>query len=210
MTGWEHQFMHAPYHNGARPYRARTSQRFWKFRPIDRNDRARILHLAERLNARTRQPGQHGGCLKDSGLQILRALLFQFLDCRTGRLDPSLDTLARVTGHCRATVVAALKRLRAAGFVSWVQRVALVRIDGLMRPQQITNGYQIGTGLAPAGFMPSQWRDAYGSKNCSEPTEPYFFTAPAVPEDDALRLALKRLARATGWSEDKLKEVGLS
>ena len=168
------------------------------------------MHIAERLNARTRQPGQHGGCLKDSGLQLLRALLFQFLDCRTGRLDPSLDTLARATGHCRATIVAALRRLRQAGFVTWVQRVALVRIDGQLRPQQVTNGYAIGTGHAPTGFMPSQWRDAYGSSFCSEPTDPYFYKPTVVPEDDGLRSALGRLAKAMGWSDEKLTAMGLS
>lgn len=191
-----------------RPFRGRTSTRFWQWRPIDRNDRARIMYLAERLNTNTRRPGEHGGCLKDSGLQVLRALLFQFLDPKTGRLDPSLDTLARHTGHCKATIVAALKRLRAAGFVTWAQRVALVRIGGEMRPQQVTNGYRIGTGNAPAGFMPSGWR-AYESKNQSESTGPYIHQ-PQAPADEGLRSALKRLAERIGWSNEKLQDYGLA
>ena len=32
-----------------------------KFRPLDRNQRARLIFLAERLDANTRQPKQHGG-----------------------------------------------------------------------------------------------------------------------------------------------------
>ena len=133
----------------------RTARRLWQFKPIDRNDRARIMHLAERLNTNTRQPGQHGGCLKDSGLQVLRALLFGFLNCRTGRLDPSIDTIARHVGHSRQTIVSALQRLRAAGFISWVQRVVMVDVDGQLRPRQTSNAYVVGTGLQAAGFMPS-------------------------------------------------------
>ena len=50
---------------------------------VDRNARARILYLAEALDRRTHQPGQHGGVLKRSGLAVLRALLFGFLNAVT-------------------------------------------------------------------------------------------------------------------------------
>ena len=141
--------------------------------------------------------------------QVLRALLFQFLDCRTGRLDPSLDTLARTTGHCRATIVTALARLRRAGFISWVQRVVLVKVGDELRPQQVTNAYTIGTGLVSAGLMPSGWKAAYGSKFWSETTEPYFLReTQATPDDTGLRSALERLARAAGWSQQKLADAG--
>ena len=45
---------------------------------LDRNARARLLFQAEALDRRTRLPGQHGGVLKRSGLQVLRTLLFSF------------------------------------------------------------------------------------------------------------------------------------
>lgn len=191
----------------------RTARRLWQFKPIDRNDRARILHLAERLNANTRQPGQHGGCLKDSGLQVLRALLFQFLNCRTGRLDPSIDTIARHVGHSRQTIVSALQRLRAAGFISWVQRVVMVDVDGQLRPRQTSNAYTVGAGLQAAGFMPSGWRDgppAYESNIRPQSTNLYFLEAPQVPVDEGLRAALARLASKVGWSGDRLAEAGLA
>ena len=191
----------------------RTARRLWQFKPIDRNDRARIMHLAERLNTNTRQPGQHGGCLKDSGLQVLRALLFGFLNCRTGRLDPSIDTIARHVGHSRQTIVSALQRLRAAGFISWVQRVVMVDVDGQLRPRQTSNAYVVGTGLQAAGFMPSGWRDgppAYNSNLSPVSTNTYFLEAPQVPIDDRLRAALARLASKVGWSGERLADAGLA
>jgi hypothetical protein len=196
------------------PRYRRTACRVWKFRPIDRNDRARILHLAEQLNVRTRLRGQHGGCLKDSGLQVLRALLFRFLDCRTGRLDPSIDTIAAAVGHCRQTVVTALGRLKAAGFIDWVQRVVLVDVDGHRRPHQTSNAYVIGKGHAPAGFMPSGWRDgppAYKSNVRSASTSLDIHEAPPqLPEDTRLRSALQRLAAKLGWSDEQLRNAGFA
>src|SRR3712207_6732146 len=46
------------------------------FRPLDRNQRVRIVCCAECLDAKTREPGKHGGCLKRTGLHLLRILLF--------------------------------------------------------------------------------------------------------------------------------------
>ncbi|HEX2185311.1 MAG TPA: ABC transporter substrate-binding protein, partial [Chloroflexota bacterium] len=111
--------------------------------PIDRNERARLLFHAEALDRRTRLPGQHGGCLKRTGLAVLRALLFQFANVLagargpgeelaigapgpngnvTGRCDPSFDALARVAGVARATVAVALRRLEAAGILDRIRR----------------------------------------------------------------------------------------
>ena len=68
---------------------------------LDRNERARLLFQAEALDRRTHLPGQHGGCLKRTGLAVLRALLFSFANVVTGRCDPSYDTLARAAGVAR-------------------------------------------------------------------------------------------------------------
>ena len=62
---------------------------------LDRNARARLMAHAEALDRRTHLPGQHGGCLKRTGLAVLKALLFGFANVATGRCDPSFDTLAR-------------------------------------------------------------------------------------------------------------------
>ncbi len=89
---------------------------------LDRNARARLMVHAEALDRRTHQPGQHGGCLKRTGLAVLRALLFQFANVVTGRCDPSFDALARVAGVARSTVAVALRRLEAAGILGRIRR----------------------------------------------------------------------------------------
>jgi DNA-binding transcriptional ArsR family regulator len=91
---------------------------------IDRNERARLLFQAEALDRRTHQPGQHGGCLKRTGLAVFRALLFGFANAVTGRCDPGYDALARVAGVARSTVAVALARLEAAGLIVRTRRQA--------------------------------------------------------------------------------------
>ena len=89
---------------------------------IDRNARARLMVHAEGLDRRTRLPGQHGGCLKRTGLAVLRALLFHFANVITGRCDPAYDALAKAAGVARSTVAVALRRLEAAGLLERVRR----------------------------------------------------------------------------------------
>jgi DNA-binding MarR family transcriptional regulator len=91
---------------------------------IDRNERARLLFQAEALDRRTHRPGQHGGCLKHTGLRVLRALLFHFANAVTGRCDPGYDALARAAGVARSTVAVALARLEAAGLIVRTRRQA--------------------------------------------------------------------------------------
>jgi hypothetical protein len=89
-----------------------------KFRPLNREQRARLIFLAERLDANTREARKHGGCLKRTGLQVLRILLFHFHNVASGRCDPSLETIAKAAGMARSTVVKALSRLEAVGISS--------------------------------------------------------------------------------------------
>ncbi len=91
---------------------------------LDRNARARLLFHAEALDRHTHLRGQHGGCLKRTGLAVLRALLFHFANVVTARCDPSFDTLARAAGVARSTVAVALGRLEAAGLLERVRRQA--------------------------------------------------------------------------------------
>jgi hypothetical protein len=104
---------------------------------LDRNARARLIYFAEQLDRRTRQPGQHGGVLKRTGLAVLKALLFGFHNIATGRCDPGYDALARLAGVARSTVAVALTRLDAAGLVVRTRRQA-----GAVR---FTNAYAFKT-----------------------------------------------------------------
>jgi hypothetical protein len=121
-----------------------------RFAPVSRKTAARLWHAARRWDRDTRQPGRHGGCIGRTALATLYTLLFDFLNHRTGRLDPSLDTIAAKAGCCRRAVVDALARLRDLGLLAWQRRCEETRdAEGRFRLRQRTNAY----GLLP----PSQW-----------------------------------------------------
>jgi hypothetical protein len=50
---------------------------------------------------------------------VLHALIFDFLNHRTGRLDPSYAAIAAKAGVCVRTVATALARLRELGILNW-------------------------------------------------------------------------------------------
>ena len=80
--------------------------------------------------------------LRRIDVTILRALL-ERIDFATGRLFPSLDTIAEDAGCHRNSVIEALKRLKRHGFVDWVRRSIATGNDGQFAPQreQTSNAY---------------------------------------------------------------------
>ena len=54
----------------------------------------RLWHRARDFDRGTHQPGRHGGAVGPTALQVLHALIFDFLNHRTGRLDPSYQAIA--------------------------------------------------------------------------------------------------------------------
>src|SRR3954468_5343109 len=87
-------------------------------RKLDRNMRVRLLHLAKALDRRTRQKGQHGGILKRPGVEVLRCLLFTFLNMQTGACFPSHERIADAASCCIETVRKAIRALEAAGIIT--------------------------------------------------------------------------------------------
>ena len=82
--------------------------------------RERYLLVAEEYDVAMRKKGER--CpLGAQALRILRTLL-KLADFKTGQIDPCLDTIQKLTGYTRKTVVAALARLRDHGFLNWVRR----------------------------------------------------------------------------------------
>lgn len=110
-----------------------------------------ILKSARELERRTRRerqrahPGCRNGVLGQIGLDVLEALYTRFVDFRTGQLDPAIATIAETIGHSYAAVHAALRRLRAAGFLHWIRRSRPTDRKGEAGPQveQITNAYAL-------------------------------------------------------------------
>ena len=91
-------------------------------RKLDRNMRMRLLYLAIALDRRTRQKGQHGGILKRTGIEVLRQLLFTFLNMQTGACFPSHEQIAQAAGCCVETVRKAIRALEAAGIIETIRR----------------------------------------------------------------------------------------
>jgi DNA-binding Lrp family transcriptional regulator len=162
-----------------------------KFRPIDRNERAKITYCAEKLDAKTHEPGKHGGCLKRSGLHVLRILLFHFHNVHNGRCDPSIDTIAKACGMARSTVIEALKRLEAAGIIERIRRARWINQYGRKRCVQWSNAYLLNM---PYGYRKTENHSANSansskSGNRSETTTADRKTMPPMPENVAAALA---------------------
>lgn len=121
------------------------------FQALPKKQAARIWHKARAFDRATHQPGKHGGAVGRTALMVLHALLFEFLNYRTGQLDPSYDGIARRSGVCRRAVATALRRLKALGMLNWVRRASEGRdAAGRFMLTQETNAYAI---------LPcSQWR----------------------------------------------------
>ena len=78
-----------------------------------------------------------------AALQVLHAMIFDFLNHRTGRLDPSYAAIAAKAGVCVRTVASALQRLKALGILSWARRGAESWRDGRFVLEQETNAYAV-------------------------------------------------------------------
>jgi hypothetical protein len=132
-----------------------------RFGPMAKKAAVRLWHRARDFDRGTHQPGRHGGAVGHVGLAVLHALIFDFLNHRTGRLDPSYEAIARKAGVCARTVATALKRLRELGILAWVRRCAESWRDGRFVLAQETNAYAV--------LPDSQWR---GYRAPQEPPAP--------------------------------------
>jgi hypothetical protein len=81
---------------------------------------------------------RHPGGLTLAAVAVGRVLLD--LLGEDGRLDPAIDTIARLARVHVATVVRALAQLRAAGFLDWVRRLVRDAASG-WRCAQASNAY---------------------------------------------------------------------
>jgi hypothetical protein len=109
-----------------------------------------IWNRAHEWERDSRQPGARGGIIGFVGMRVLDALLWHFLDRKTGRLDPSYEAIARIAAVGRSAVADALQRLKKLGLIHWVRRCSERFIGGRFTLEQDTNAY----GILP----PSQWR----------------------------------------------------
>lgn len=109
---------------------------------------AALLKSARELERRTRaqrqaeMPGAKNGVLGPIALEVLEVMYNRFLDYRTGRLDPSVATIAEAVGHSYDAVHRALNKLRENGFLHWVRRSRKTENEGYgPQIEQISNAY---------------------------------------------------------------------
>ena len=121
-----------------------------KTRPLSKREAVRLYHRARAFERQTRQPGKQDGALGRNGLAVLHAFLFDFLNFRTGRLDPGYRAIAYAAAISIRSVARGLRKLKEAGVLNWLRRCsATVDTDGRFALAQETNAYA----LSPT----SQW-----------------------------------------------------
>jgi hypothetical protein len=100
-----------------------------------------LIRTAKEFDLVHRKPGTRGP-LTPYGIRVLEELV-RLPNFKTGRLDPALDHLQKVTGFARATIVRALARLKQHGFLDWVRRSRRTGNDRELGPQraQTSNAY---------------------------------------------------------------------
>ncbi len=113
-----------------------------------------VLKAARQFDHDGKNPGDRMGPLGPSGIKVLETLLFTFADFTTGRIEPALASIAEQAKLARATVSAALKRLKKAGFLSWIRRKREIDAEGPgPRIHQATSAYWIKLRGRAAGLV---------------------------------------------------------
>ncbi|WP_105386496.1 replication protein A [Neorhizobium alkalisoli] len=114
---------------------------FW--RRTNRQEVQQILLAAKRYERVQRQPGSRSGPLGSVAVEILE-LFVNLVDFRTGRLEPSIDTMMRKLRRSRDAVVRGLKALRTHGFLDWLRRYEPTGNAGRgPQVQQTSNAYRL-------------------------------------------------------------------
>jgi hypothetical protein len=114
-----------------------------KFFPMPKKRAVKLYHRARDFERRTRQPGKQDGALGRNGLAVLHAMIFDFIDYRTGQLDPAQATIAKKANICPRSVARGLKNLKLSGVLNWVRRCTASFINGRFTLEQDTNAYAI-------------------------------------------------------------------
>ncbi|HMD69469.1 MAG TPA: hypothetical protein VKF42_11360 [Chitinivibrionales bacterium] len=114
-----------------------------KFSPMPKKQAVKLYHRARDFERRTRQPGRQDGAIGRNGLALLHAMIFDFLDFRTGQLDPAQETIAKKAGISLRSAARGLANLKLSGVLNWVRRCSASFINGRYTLEQDTNAYAI-------------------------------------------------------------------
>lgn len=122
-------------------FKGRSEGRIW--RPTNRQEVQKVLLAAKRYELAERQKGERAGPLGSVAIEVLEFFV-NLVDFRTGRLEPSIDTIMGKVRRSRDAVVRALKALRAHGFLDWLRRYEPTGNEGRgPQVQQASNAYRL-------------------------------------------------------------------
>jgi hypothetical protein len=175
------------------------------FKSIDRNERVRVIIAAEALEQRTKGKGCKSGVLGQSGLRVLRSLLFDFCAIPTGRCCPSYDAIREMTGFCYATISGALSRLEESGLVRIVRRILRTPLGA----RQTSNAYafsELAHGVRKPDYENSKETANLIKNKSMQQGIPGLLPAPL---NRALSRALLSFGRSMGASEEQLQKLDL-
>lgn len=139
------------------------------------------------------RPTKYGGGIGSTCLRVFECLVFDFLNFRTGRLDPSYERIAARTGLGRSTVAEALRQLRKLGIISWARRCYKdTDENGAFRLKQDTNAY----GVCPA----SQWLGYVEPRALGAAPVPHPSVWGAAPRVPTVAEMADEAKKAGGWA----------
>jgi hypothetical protein len=121
-----------------------------KWQPMSKKAAAKLWHRARVFERGTRQPGRQDGALGRNGLAVLHALIFDCLNYATGRLDPAINTVARLACISPRSAARGLAALKLAGVLDWVRRCRESIEDGRFTLRQESNAYAV---LPPSNWL---------------------------------------------------------
>ncbi len=125
--------------------------------------------------------------------RVLRAMIFDFLNFRTGRLDPSYVAIARAAGCSLRTAKRAIKYLGQLKILSWVRRCfGWTSPDGRYQLDQDTNAYWLNP--------PAQWNDVTSIER-PVPFPDAYGAQPPLPDLFVQAMREGEAAAAAGASE---------
>ena len=114
---------------------------FW--RPLTKKDGWRLVVLAKQYDKLRKERGKKNGALGGIAIEILEYMIDR-MDRKTGRLEPSINTLMAKLGRSRDAIWKALKRLQAHGFIDWLRRYEPTGNEGAgPQVQQTSNAYRL-------------------------------------------------------------------
>jgi hypothetical protein len=125
-------------------------------KPPAKAEAVKLWHRIRDFERQTRQPGRQDGAVTRNGLAVAHALIFDFMNFRTGQLDPGYGSIAEKACISIRSVARGLQALRQIGVLAWVRRCVEVMRDGRYSLEQDTNIYQLQPVTAWRGYTGPQ------------------------------------------------------